>query len=275
MSIAVMQWVWNHSKAKNADRLVMLAIADCCRFDNGTGAFPSVAELSRKTLLGDRTVRACLRSLEQSGELVVESAAGPRGCNRYRVSMVTPAESASPLQNQQGSGEEEAFSLLIPGDPAESAPPADSAPLQNTAVTPADSAPGTVRNRKNPINDPAVNEDRATRLPKDWTPTADMLAWVKTECPDLDEPYETDQFCIYWWNKPGKDGRKISWSMTWKGQMRRQQKRAVQFKQSRFVKERSNAPTPIRSSEMCTEHRGQRKGACRDCAARAKGGMVA
>ena len=48
MAISVMNWVWNHSRSRHGARLVLLAIADCASGDGGN-AWPSVAELKRKT----------------------------------------------------------------------------------------------------------------------------------------------------------------------------------------------------------------------------------
>jgi hypothetical protein len=121
VAISVMAWVWDHSRSRHAARLVLLAIADNANSDGGQ-AWPSTAELMRKAGLGERTVQAAITELVKLGELEVGYNTGPKGCNRYRVIMRTPAESAPP-QNLH---------------PAESAPP------QNPAPTPAESAPGTV-----------------------------------------------------------------------------------------------------------------------------------
>ncbi len=116
MAISVMSWVWDHSKSRHGARLVLLAIADCVKTDGGW-AWPSVKELCRKTQLAERAVRAAITELSGRGELDVEFNAGPGGCNRYRIVSA-------------------------------GAPPADFAPLQKTQPAPAESAPGTVKNRK-------------------------------------------------------------------------------------------------------------------------------
>lgn len=75
MSVKVMTWVWDHSRAAGNDRLVLLAIADHCG-DDGYDAFPKLATLAKKTGLADRTVRRCIDRLIDLGELVVEERAG-------------------------------------------------------------------------------------------------------------------------------------------------------------------------------------------------------
>lgn len=89
-----MEWVWNHSSARDGQLLVLLAIADNANHE-GDNAFPSIAELSRKSRLSERGVRYALRGLEEAGCVVTSPQAGPGGCNRYRVVM-DPAEIAAP-----------------------------------------------------------------------------------------------------------------------------------------------------------------------------------
>lgn len=125
-----MGWVWEHSRSKSTDRLVLLAIADCAS-DDGGNAYPSIATLMRKTGLSERAVHNALSRLagQDCGELKIHRNAGPKGCNRYRVIM-TPAVDAPP-QNMH---------------PAADAPPALDAPLppQQMHPTPAADAPRTV-----------------------------------------------------------------------------------------------------------------------------------
>lgn len=48
MSIAVMNWVWANSATSGNERLVLLALADACSRDDGTGCWPSAATIARK-----------------------------------------------------------------------------------------------------------------------------------------------------------------------------------------------------------------------------------
>lgn len=127
MSIKVMQWVWDHSEAKNAERLVLLAIADNAA-DDGTHAYPTIAEVQRKTRLSKRGVQEALTGLIERGELKREiwGAPGERRSNMYSIIM-TPAESAPP-QN------------LHP-HPAESAPPPPQNLRGNRPSEPSDNRP--------------------------------------------------------------------------------------------------------------------------------------
>jgi hypothetical protein len=84
--------VWQHSRAAGNDLLVLLALADYCAKDDDV-AWPSQDAIAEKTRLSESTVRRCLRSLEQLGELVTETNAGPlyrgarRSVNRYRIAI--------------------------------------------------------------------------------------------------------------------------------------------------------------------------------------------
>ncbi|GGK61919.1 hypothetical protein Sme01_03770 [Sphaerisporangium melleum] len=134
MAIGVMQWVWTHSKAKKGSRLVLLAIADCANAE-GAHAFPSNAELMRKTALSERGVQAAIADLERLGELEVERRTG-KG-NRYRI-LMTPADSAPPqnLHPAENAPRENCGGANDAG--VQNPPPAESAP------TPAESAPVTI-----------------------------------------------------------------------------------------------------------------------------------
>ncbi|HZN71222.1 MAG TPA: helix-turn-helix domain-containing protein [Micromonosporaceae bacterium] len=83
-----MAWVFTHSRSKNAERLVMLAVADACNSRDGTGAWLSYAALCAKTNLSERAAHAAVQGCERRGELRVERTAGRGGVNRYAVIML-------------------------------------------------------------------------------------------------------------------------------------------------------------------------------------------
>jgi len=90
-----MTWVWQHSRADGNVRLVLLAIADSAN-DDGLDAWPSMNRLCQKTRLSERTVRRCVRELEQLGELRClggrRGAHGRRVSNRYEVTMASSGQ---------------------------------------------------------------------------------------------------------------------------------------------------------------------------------------
>lgn len=59
-----------------------------------------------------------------------------------------------------------------------------------------------------------------SRLPDDWTPPEEWLAWARTEKPGINALQEADKFKDFWHGKAGKDGRKANWQATWRNWIR-------------------------------------------------------
>jgi hypothetical protein len=85
MSNAALNAVWNRSKSEGTARLVLLSIAD--RADDKGRAFCGAKDLCQRTNAGRRTVFDALRELRELGELDVLADKGPRGCNRYQITL--------------------------------------------------------------------------------------------------------------------------------------------------------------------------------------------
>ncbi len=250
MSVKVMGWVWDSSRATGNARFVLLAIADCAN-ERGEQAYPSMAELVRKTSLAERTVQMAIRSLVRLGELEVDRNGGPKGTNRYRVVMRTPADPAPPqiLHPPQDLHPAESAGSPNPqvsGEtPAGSAPPQDLHPPQNLHPTPAESAPGTVL-------EPSVKDSssksppkgvRGKRIPADFTPTDEMRTYAAafaSEC--LGRPpgdrfqawldRKTTDFVDYWTEQSGSRGVKTDWVRAWQRWMRREIERFAEHPRS-------------------------------------------
>ena len=69
--------------------------------------------------------------------------------------------------------------------------------------------------------EPAKKEQgaRATRLPQDWQPSPDELAWARANRPELDALAEADKFRDYWTAK-NRDAAKLDWPATWRNWIR-------------------------------------------------------
>lgn len=91
MSVKVLTHVFQHSEASGNDRVVLLVLADHAH-DDGTGAYPAQAMIAHKARITDRTVRDCLRRLEDAGE-IERTGTRPRGVVEYRV-ILTPEDSS-------------------------------------------------------------------------------------------------------------------------------------------------------------------------------------
>ena len=113
MSIQVMDWVWKHSSHGETALILMLAIADHCNEDGG-GAYPSITALADKARVHPRTVKRQLQVLEDSGELVVDRNAGPKGVNFYRITFQRGGDKLSPPSFRAATGEAAGSDKLSP-----------------------------------------------------------------------------------------------------------------------------------------------------------------
>lgn len=163
-----MSWVWDHSRAAPTERLVLLAIADCAN-DAGSEAYPSMAALVQKTGLSDRSIQRALSALTDLGELRVIRNGGPKGANRYQVTMdanadprqpVTPRHSVTPTPRRPRQ----------PVTPTESRPTPDTVsggPRQAVTPTPDTVSPGTVLEPPENRQEPSFGAN----APRDEPPT--------------------------------------------------------------------------------------------------------
>jgi hypothetical protein len=53
-------------------------------------------------------------------------------------------------------------------------------------------------------------------LPDDWKPSPELVAWVRSDYPNVDGRLETENFRDYWHSKAGKDATKTSWDLTFR-----------------------------------------------------------
>ena len=70
MSIKIMEWVFENSKAQGIERLILLVIADHCNSE-GEDAFPRISVIAKRANVSERTVKRRLRDLVDLGELEV------------------------------------------------------------------------------------------------------------------------------------------------------------------------------------------------------------
>jgi hypothetical protein len=84
VSVRCMARVWAESEVGGSELLVLLAIADHAH-DDGSGAWPSLTSIARKTKMSRRNVSRVISTLIEKGELRRDSGAGPYGTNAYTV----------------------------------------------------------------------------------------------------------------------------------------------------------------------------------------------
>ena len=82
---------------------------------------------------------------------------------------------------------------------------------------PAASPPARARKRATPA-------ERGTRIPDNFEPTAEMIAWARREAPTTGTA-DHAAFVDFWRGKAGSDARKVDWVATWRGWMRREHER--------------------------------------------------
>lgn len=75
MSIKVMEWVFEKSKAQGLERLILLVIADHCNSE-GEEAFPRISVIARRANVSQRTVKRKIQDLVAMGELAVVNRQG-------------------------------------------------------------------------------------------------------------------------------------------------------------------------------------------------------
>ena len=133
MSVYVSSWVWKHSKAKDHQLLVLLALADMAN-DEGK-SWPSMRTICERCRISERSARGAVSQASANGELKILAQEGPNWVNVYQfTAFLTPAESAAPSGEVSSGGAKSA-----------PLPPAKSAPLgaKLSMPTPAESAPKT------------------------------------------------------------------------------------------------------------------------------------
>jgi hypothetical protein len=76
-----------------------------------------------------------------------------------------------------------------------------------------------------PANAKAATQ-RATRLPADWQPSDEEIAFCQTERPDLHVGKTAASFRDYWLGVSGGKGCKLDWSATWRNWVRNEKPQA-------------------------------------------------
>lgn len=70
------------------------------------------------------------------------------------------------------------------------------------------------------INTSLASATRGTRLPEDWKPSEEQIAWARSERRDVNPITEADRFRDYWIAQPGQKGVKTNWNATWRNWVR-------------------------------------------------------
>ena len=66
----------------------------------------------------------------------------------------------------------------------------------------------------------AAKTMRGTRLDPSWMPDPELIAELRSECPNIDLQAEHRKFVDFWCSKTGKDATKLDWRRTWRNWIR-------------------------------------------------------
>lgn len=200
MSVKVMSAIWDHGPEKQADRFVLLALAD---FANDDGeCWPSVKTVSRKVCMTERGVQKIVQRLESEGWLSVVYGGGRHGCNLYTVN----PERGSPRTTFTPNVDTE-----TPNKDAEN--PERGSPEPSL----------TINEPSLPPVSPKPKPPPKAHLPEDWTPTdSDREYAISQNLTDDDIEEIADDFRTYWTERTDARGKKSErgWCQAWKNRVR-------------------------------------------------------
>lgn len=240
MSVKAISWVFEHSRSRGIDRLVLLALADAAN-DQGT-AWPSLTTIARKAGIDRRTVSRTIARLVELGELRRHPASGQSGVggrsNLYDVVMEQGQSApASPVgdESEQGHGAPTKQGRSAPRGReslgAESPQVGAESPLSRGTAPPnplEPSEPSAGRARAG-AREAKPKKTRATPPPDHFEITPELRAWAAAKSITADLDFETEQFLDYHRRK-GTLGQ--DWVAGWRSWMRN------------TLKFGSTAPTP-------------------------------
>jgi hypothetical protein len=235
MSIAVMTYVWKHSTHKGSELLTLLAIADYAH-DDGTNAYPSIAELSAKTRMTERSMQLILKKLELSKELQIDPKGGPHGrylfeipmegTKRFRGEKISP-EKISGVKRFRGeksgnSGVKNPVKNAAPSSSPLSDSPLFISPVPDPSFEPSEGSavppPIAAQGKKT-----AVHPQGTRRCPPDYVPSAAVRDWGASKYPGINVDDALDAMRDWEFKDAKRD-----WDATLRTWIRNEAKRAPQ-----------------------------------------------
>lgn len=99
----------------------------------------------------------------------------------------------------------------------------------------------------------------ASRLPKDWMPSAEDIEFCKSERPELNPQSIADGFRDYWIAKAGAAGRKADWPATWRNWVRNQHQRSHAPPQKQTIHDKRSETAKAMFGDL-TERNGNGSG---------------
>lgn len=94
----------------------------------------------------------------------------------------------------------------------------------------------------------------ASRLPADWVPSPEDIAFCEIERPELNVEATAHSFRDYWIAVPGVKGRKVDWAATWRNWVRNERATKMQIAQLR-----NSAPQDLDAARKAADQEAMRR----------------
>lgn len=94
----------------------------------------------------------------------------------------------------------------------------------------------------------------ASRLPADWMPSPEDIAFCEKERPELSVEATAHSFRDYWIAVPGVKGRKADWPATWRNWVRNERATKIQVAQAR-----NSAPIDLNAARKAADEEARRR----------------
>ncbi|MEN1941036.1 hypothetical protein WCE39_08075 [Luteimonas sp. MJ174] len=208
MSHEATNWAWKQPVPNSGAKFVLLAMSNRANPDQRgrVVAFTSIKYLADATAQDRKTVVTNLARLREWG--LIEDT-GERVGKTKQVPVYElrcPPDLFSEYTQNRNSSE----NGPVPKFPAKSPVfPSKQAQKRDT-----DSALDS-------SSDSRASVASGSRLPLDWSPSDEDLAFARRERPEIDANAEAAKFRDYWVAAPGAKGRRADWPATWRNWIRR------------------------------------------------------
>lgn len=206
MSVEAITWALKQPIPHSSAKFVLVVLANCAAGDTGL-AYPSIQYIAEATGQDRKTVIANLSKLRDwkliddtgkrvgaTAQIVVYRVAGPDLFHQER----------SQKRNHSTNG---------------TVPKTD----RNSAVFPRKES----QKRDTEPSEPSVTKEsaplRGSRLPEDWKPSEELMAWAREKFPGVDAIAELGIFRDHWKAAAGRLGIKADWDATFRNWIRKAQ----------------------------------------------------
>lgn len=227
MSHDATAWAKAQQTGNSPAKFILMVLADFAGTDYS--CYPSVKKLAEITELGESTVRQATKKLTEDGLIRVfyrYRDNHTRRSSRYQL-LVDGVDTMEP-DAEDWAGHRQVSAEGHRQEAAGTRQEAADSQRQELALIP-HSDPSL--REPSPDTPGASRTAKATRLPANFQPTAEMRAWFLDEnlLAAIPNPrLEHDSFCDYWTAKAGVNARKVDWAATWRNWMRKAATRSGQ-----------------------------------------------